>query len=781
MSYLGKKIRHFRVIDRLGKGGMGDIYVAYDERLRRKVALKAIRRQHHPNAEVKARLLREARILSRLDHPHICRIYDLLEEEETDVLVLELIEGESLKRVLEKDRLSKDRLSKNRLSKNRLAKNRLSQNRLAQDRLAQDRPARDRLAQGRLDDEQKTEIAVQIADALAAAHGQGVIHRDLKPDNVMLTPKGEVKVLDFGLSRTEADSVTLTLASPQKVEDLDDAAAWAREERYRRLKTEQGNIMGTAAYMSPEQAQGEVATAASDMYSLGLIYHELFTGESPYEPGLGLTTMLLKVAGAETFEVTGVDPDLAALIERLKSLAPAARPPAIDVVERLRWIRGRPRRRRRRRLRGLAMAFLCVIALVLGFQAMRIGIEAERANREAQRASQEAEAARQVSQFLIDLFELSDPSKARGNTVTAREILDGGAEKIAADLAGQPRIQARLRDTIGTVYGKLGLFDQAVPLLEQALESREQHLGTGHEETADSQLHLAYVLWQQGRFDDAVPLYESSLETRRRVLGPDHPDLADSLSGLGIIYWNQGRYDDAESLYQRALEIRERALGSLHPKVANSLDNLAIVYKDQQRWDDAEPLYKRSLEIREATLEADHPDLARSLNNLGVLYLDQQRYAEARPLYERALAIWEKAVGAAHPAVGIGLVNLGKVQLELGNLEASSQLYERALAIFEDALSPEHHYIGYALAGRGAILIEEGRYAEAQGPLRRALAIHEHSLGADHVEVGRRLKELARALKGQGDAEHGAQTHDRAREILAKALGPEHPEVTEEL
>ncbi len=736
MSYIGKKIRHFRVIDRLGKGGMGDVYVAYDERLRRKVALKAIRRQHRPNAEVKARLLREARILSKLDHPHICRIYDLLEEDDTDVLVLELIEGQNLKHALETRSL---------------------------------------------DGEGRMKIAVQIAGALAAAHGNGVIHRDLKPDNVMLTPTGDVKVLDFGLSRTDGDTATLTAASPQAAEDLDDPAAKARAERYRRIETELGNIMGTAAYMSPEQAQGEVATAASDMYSVGLIYHELFTGRSPYEPDLGLTAMLIKVAGAETFEATGIDPDLAALIERLKSLAPATRPPAIDVGERLRWIRDRPRRRRRRRLRGLATAFLVVVATILGFQAVRIGREAERANREAQRASQEAEAAQQISQFLIDLFELSDPGKTRGNTVTAREILDGGAEKIAIDLAGQPSIQARLRDTIGTVYSKLGLYDQAVPLLEQALESREQHLGTGHAETADSQLHLAYLLWQQGRFADAVPLYERSIETRRRLLGPDHPDLADSLNGLGIVYWNQGRYDDAEPLYKRSLEIRERALGSLHPKVASSLDNLAIVYKDQQRWDEAEPLYKRSLEIREQTLGADHPEIATSLSNLGALYLDQQRFAEARPLCERALPIWEKAVGATHPAVGVGLVNLGRVNLELGDLETSRQLYDRAVGIFEAALGPEHPYVGYALAGRGTILNRQGRYAEAESPLRRALAIQEHSLGPDHVDVGRRLKELAQAYKGQGDLTRAADSHARAREIMAKALGPDHPEVTEEL
>ncbi len=736
MTAPGDKIRHFRIIEQLDKGGMGDVYVAYDERLKRKVALKALRHEHRPNAEARTRLLREARILSKLDHPHICRIYDLLEEDDTDVLVLELIEGRSLKRAF---------------------------------------------AKKQPDGELKMRIAIQVADALAAAHSQGVVHRDLKPENVMLTHTGDVKVLDFGLSATARDEATLTVLSPQRPEDLDDEASRAREERYQRLKTQLGSIMGTVAYMSPEQAQGEAATAASDMYSLGLVYHELFTGQSPYERDLGLSTMLIKVANAETFEVSGIDPDLASLIERLKSLAPAARPSAIDVGERLRWIRDKPKRQRRQRLWALATAFLALVTIVLALQTLRVGREAERANREAERASQEAEAARQVSEFLVDLFELSDPGKARGNNVTAREILEQGASKITTDLVGQPRIQARLRDTIGTVYGKLGLFDQAEPLLEQALESRLELLGAGHVETADSQLHLAYLLWQQGRFDDAVPLYEQSLETLRNLHGPDHPDLAESLNGLGIIYWNQGRYDDAEPLYQRSLEIREQALGAMHPRVAASLDNLAILYKDQQRWVDAEPLYQRSLEIREQILGADHPDVGTSLNNLGVLYLDQKRFSEARPLYERALAIWEKTMGPEHPAVGVASVNLGNIYLELGDLEPSRDLYQRALEIFEQALGPEHPYVGYALAGLGTILIRQETFIEAERPLRRALAIHRQGLGPEHVDVGRWLKKLGRVYLGMGDKVRAEELHRQAREILSKTLGADHQEVVEEL
>ena len=731
MSFIGHKIRQFRVLDLLAKGGMGDVYIAYDERLQRKVALKALRQEHRPNAEVKARLLREARILSQLEHPCICRIYDLLEEEDTDVLVLELIEGESLKSAF---------------------------------------------AKGPLSNEQKMRIARQVAEALAAAHGRGVIHRDLKPDNVMLTPAGDVKVLDFGLSRTMEEDTTVTSGSPRDLMDPGDP-----EELNRRFETQLGSIMGTVAYMSPEQAQGEAASAASDMYSYGLLLHELFTATKPYDPDQSFTLMLTKVAKAETYPALGIDPDLAGLIERLKSLAPAARPSAIDAGERLRWVREKPRRRRMRGIRISLMILLVAVATALGFQAHRIGREAERANREAERAGQEAESARHVSQFLVDLFELSDPGIARGNTVTAREILDDGAAKIAAELADQPLIQARLMGTIGTVYGKLGLFDQAVPLLRQALATRSQRLGDEHVETAESQVQLAYVYWQQGKFDQAAPLYESSIATQEKELGADHPDLADSLNGLGIIHWRQGEYDAAVGLYQRALSIRERALGESHPEVAATLDNLAIAFRDLQQMTEAEPLYRRSLRIREVNLGDDHPEVATSLNNLGVLYLDQKRFAEAEPLYQRALEIWQKAMGPEHPAVGVGLINLATIYDELGDRARASELYDRALSVLEGALGPEHPYVAYALAGQGTVLFKEGRLAEALRPLNRALAILEKSLGPEHVDVGHRLKELARIFKGLGEPARAEEHLERARKILAKTLGPDHPEVVEEI
>ncbi len=745
MSFIGLKVQHYRVFKVLGHGGMGVVYAAYDERLDRKVALKAIRREHRLKPEVKARLLREAQVLSGLEHPHICRIYDILDYQDSDILVLELIEGESLRTVFGPEATA-----------------------------STDRSDVDLL-----------KVAEQVASALAAAHEQGVVHRDLKPDNVMLTPRGDVKVLDFGLARRMENVVGETslqgdIPSASLREDVSSASLNPDHETP--LMTQAGRFAGTPAYMSPEQVLGEPVNPASDMYALGILLQEMFTGKPAYE-ARGMPATLIKVARAQTASLAGLDPDLAALIERLESRAAARRPSAVDVCERLRWIHARPQRRRRQMLNAAAMAFLFLSSVALALQTHRIGLAAERANHEAQRANREAAISHQVSDFMVDLFELSDPDSVRpeappaeAGSITAREILAGGARKISVELAAQPLIRARLMGTIGEIQRKLGLFYEALPLALEALETRERILGPDHPDVAESQAHLANVYLQLGRFDDAAPLYKSSIRIRREA-GGQELELAKCLNGLGIVRWNRGDYEAAEATYLETLALREQALGPRHPDVATSLDNLAIVYKDQLRFDEAEPLYRRSLEIREAVLGPGHNRVAVSLNNLGVLYFDQHRFDEAEPLYERAIAIWEKTLGTEHHAVGVALVNLANIRHQLGQPGRSRALYDRALEIFETTLGPDHPYVGYALAGRGSNLLEAGRHAEAEAPLARALAILEKSLGPEHVDVGRRLKDLARALAQNGETSRANALLERSRRILAKSLGADHPEV----
>ena len=753
MSFMGLEIQHYRILKYLGNGGMGEVFAAYDDRLGRKVALKRIRREHRLKPEVKDRLLLEARLLSTIEHPHICRIYDILEHQESDILVLELIEGESLRKIVGPE-------------------------------AAGDRPTEHGAGSPDVD---RLRIAEQVASALAAAHERGVVHRDLKPDNVMLTSAGDVKVLDFGLaSRVEDDPGTGedSLRPPSGGLREDRPPAPLQEDLETPIMTPGDRIAGTPAYMSPEQVLGEPVGPASDMYALGILLHEMFTGKPAYE-ARGMAATLVKVARAQTASLAGVDPDVAALIERLESKAPARRPRAVDVCERLRWIRDRPRRRRRKTLLAAAMAFLFLSSVGLALQTHRLGIAAEHASREAQRANREAAVSDRVSEFMIELFELADPDSVRpaaalaeAGSITAREILAGGARKISTELTGQPLIRARLMGTIGEIQRKLGLFDDALPLALEALETRQRILGAEHPDVAESQAHLANLYLQLGRFDDAAELYESAIGIRRKIGGPRDLELAKCLNGLGIIRWNRGEYKAAETTYLEALRLREEALGPRHPEVATSLDNLAIVYKDQLRFDQAEPLYKRSLEIREEVFGTGHHRVAVSLNNLGVLYSDQRRFGEAEPLHERAIAIWKKILGAEHPTVGVALVNLANIRGELGQADRSRVLYDRALAIFETALGPDHPYVGYALAGRGSNLLDAGRHAEAEAPLTRAVTILENSLGPEHVDVGRRLKDLARAVAENGETSRADALLERSRRILANALGADHPEVS---
>jgi serine/threonine protein kinase len=347
----GDRIGHVRVDGPLAEGGMGAVYMGFDEKLQRPVALKAIR-SDRLDAAARARFLTEARLLSQLDHPNVCRIHGYLENGgEEDFLVLELIRGRTLREAL-----------------------------------------RQGLAPGK-----RLAVAEGVARALEATHEKGIVHRDLKPANVMLTETGQVKVLDFGLAR------------PDGVEESEESE-------------EDTALVGTPSSMSPEQARGEPATSASDACALGLLLQELFTGRPAYEPGLSEPLLLVKAADGDTLPVRGIDPELAALIRRLKTRTPEARPTAAAAAERLAWIRGKPRRRRRRLL-AAAMTTAMTAAFALGCVKYTLDLREEhRSALEARNvAEQEAARADAAERFLEELLQASGPRQASLPPV-AREL-----------------------------------------------------------------------------------------------------------------------------------------------------------------------------------------------------------------------------------------------------------------------------------------------------------------------------------------------------------------------
>ena len=728
MTQVGAQLGSIRIVELLGRGGMGDVFLGFDEMLRRQVAVKAIRREHRPSAEARVRFLREARVLSRLEHPNICRIYNYIEGEDSDYLVLELIRGDKLGVAI-------------------------------QSGLTQDKRAA---------------IADQVASVLVAAHGQGVIHRDLKPDNVMLTGEGQVKVLDFGLARTVADPVQIGPArAAQPPCDLDAptvvvADGGSRDEGSG--VTRLGTILGSPGFMSPEQARGEAATAASDIYSFGLLLQVLFTGRPPFDPDSTADALILQARIGESKPVGGIDADLVTLIKRMKSLEPAARPSAVDVADRLAQVRDKPRRRRRRALVSAALVALALFGAVMTYQAVRIGREAERANREARAASE-------VAQFLVGLFRVSDPGEARGNTITAREILDRGAARVEKELAGEPLLQARLQHTMGGVYSALGLYAPARELLARALATRERLLDRDHPDVAASLIALAGVASGQGDYDEAVTMLERALPIRERAFGADHPEVAATLNDLAAVHYRQGRYEESERLVLRALAIREREPGEHRADVAESLNDLGLTLFELGRLAEAEQALQRALALKEASLGPDHPDLIATISNLAILQLQLGRPEAAVPLFERALAVAEKTLGPDHPQVAQALVNLAYCLKEQGQLDQAEGLYRRALVALEARVGPAHPDVATALDNLAMVYVAQKRYREAEPLVRRALAIERAALGDRHADTARTLNTLAFLAERLGRLDEAERLYRESLEAFRAALGPDDADV----
>jgi serine/threonine protein kinase/Tfp pilus assembly protein PilF len=803
MSLIGRSIGHIRIEGLLGRGGMGEVYVGYDETLQRRVAVKAVSPVYRLSHERKARFLREARALSRLDHPNICKIYDFVESEGADYLVLEYVEGASLGRAIAS---------------------------------GIDRP-------GRL------KIALEIARVLVVAHGKGIVHRDLKPANIKLTPEGEIKVLDFGLARfleaghtpsagpsAEAEHEAgenrsagegagppgpippstpplsplggpgpLRAAQSAKTMTLSTPSSPLPGSRYSdqlaaSAPTEQGAVMGTPYYMSPEQARGERITTASDMFSFGLILQEIFTGRPCHDATEDPTTLLSWAKTGESRPVKGLSADLTSLINRLKSRSAAARPTAVETVERLERIKDKPRRRLRRLIVGaVATAFLLAgvkYALDLG--------------RERRQALQARDEAANVVKFLVNLFSVSDPGEARGNSITAREVLDKGAKEISQGLEKQPLTRARMMDAIGTVYRKLGLYDKSEPLVRGALDIREKSLPADDLQVADSllslgalrqvlgrykesrdlyqrsldirskalpaddpliadaQIGLGEILFQLTKLPEAEALFKRSLEIREKALGPDHPDVARSLMDLGWLYYDSSRFAEAQSMYKRSLAILEKGLGPDHPDVAECLSNLGGLCLWQRRFGESEAYYQRALAIREKDLGPDHPQVAGTYDHLGLVYEYQNRFPEARAYAEKALAIRLKAQGPEHPDVGDCYFSLAVIEHRQGDLKAAEASYLRAIAIYEKTVGPEDVNLTTPLGNLADIRLQAGRLQEAEALLKRALSIREKAFGAGHVRVNPAINALAHFYVMAGRTGEAAGLYATALDRLEK-------------
>ncbi len=769
-----ESVGQYRILGKLGEGGMGVVYEAQQEHPKRKVAIKVVRGGQFVDEHHVRMFQREADTLARLKHSNIGGIYESGRTEDGQhFFAMELVRGDTLDGYLKKR----------------------STNLTPQE-------LRLRLALFR-----------KIADAVHYAHQRGVIHRDLKPSNIVVTEEAtsedgrstisglrlpEIKILDFGLARITAGDV---------------AAAT--------LTTEVGVIKGTLPYMSPEQARGnpDEIDVRADVYALGVILYEMLTGCRPYD--------VLKKSLAEAVRViceepprplgrtwSGVrklDPDIETIVGKalekeadrryasaaalsddvsryLTSQPILARPPStMYQLRKFAW--------RNKVLVGGVVAVLMALAVgtvVSTWQAIR----ARRAEVEARK---DAETSRQVSDFLVELFEVSDPGEARGNTITAREILDRGAKEIHESLADQPEVQARLMHTMGRVYSNLGLYGQSASLFREVIELSTSTQGRTDPDTLKAMNNLAIVLNKQGTHDEAERLYRAVLEGQRELLGDDHRDTLNTQNNLALLLHNQHKLDEAAELMRGTLEAQRRTLGAGDLQVARSMMNLAFILAAKEELDEAEPLLSEAIDLLDSIVGPDspvaltarnnyagllvdrgklaeaetvrrelldvqtrvlgerHPNTLTSLNNLAYLLKRQKKLEDAEQLYRKVVELSLEVKGAAHPHTLLSMLTLGIVQRDRGNLTESHQTLSRAIRLLRENDVQDEMARGLLEKHYGRTLVALGRYEEAEPYLQRSLDTLTLVLGASHRRTQSTLEALVELYESWGKPDRAAE------------------------
>jgi serine/threonine protein kinase/tetratricopeptide (TPR) repeat protein len=749
----GRRIGPYEVLRELGHGGMGTVYLAAraDEHYRKRVAIKVVKADTD-NEEVLRQFRRERQILASLEHPNIARLLDGgATEGGLPYFVMEYVPGQPIDEYCDRQSLA----------------------------------VADRL-----------KLFLAVCSAVQHAHRSLIVHRDIKPSNVIVTPEGVPKLLDFGIAKFLHPELSGEGARTATV------------------------LAMTPEYASPEQARGEPITTATDVYSLGVVLYLLLTGHHPYrgksrsvveilravieaDPARPSTVVGLTEEAPQGAALSALTPETVSgtregTPERLKRRLrgdldtilmmalrkePNRRYPSVEAFagDIARHLRGHPVTARKatpiyragkflRRHAVGATVFAALTCLVLAF-GITMAVQSKRLARERDKAQR-------VSEFLVDLFKVSDPSEAKGKTVTARELLDGGAGKMMrGELKEDPDVRAALLDTTGRVYEALGLLDKAEPLLREGLAIRRRTLGE-HRDVAASLNNLANVLREKGDYAGAEPLYREALAMRRKLLGREHPEVATSLVGLANLLYNKGDYAGAEALYREALAMRRKLLGNEHPDVALSLNDLAVALDDEGDYKGAEALYRETLAMNRKLLGNEHPSVAISLNNLAAVLYERGEYPEAETLHREALAMRRKLLGNEHPDVAESLSNLAGVLQAEGDFPGALALYREALAVNRKLLGNEHPDVAMNLNGLAEIRDAQGDYADAEPLYREALAMRSKLLGKEHPLVADSLTGLGTLLVKRGDARSAEPLLLEALHIRERALPKGHPDLS---
>lgn len=446
-------------------------------------------------------------------------------------------------------------------------------------------------------------------------------------------------------------------------------------------------------------------------------------------------------------------------------------------------LKRREQHRRNRRLFAFSCAAMAGMVLTSGLAAYAL-MERAAARHQTVRAEAEARTARETTRFLVDLFKISDPSEARGNTVTAREMLDKGASKIEVELARQPAIQARLMDTLGTVYMGLGLFNQARPLIDRAVATRRRVQGVDPLDLSDSLSHQGDLLSLQAEYAAGEKAYREAI--RIESMRPDdhqsQVELANSLYGLGTLLAQAGRYPEAESSLRQALKLQQALYGASHPAIARTLKDLARAVADGGDLNTAIPLMQRAVAMqREVRGKEPHPDLAEVLNDMGMLLWRSGDLDGAERFYRESLAMNRRLLGDKHPEIANGLENVAMSLQDKGDLAGAETLYRQSLEMRRELLGENHPIVGRTLMNLASLQYDRGATEEALANARKVLAIYRKAYPADNPEIARVLNGIGSWLTMAGDYDEADQYLREGLAMRSRLFDDRQPDIASSL
>lgn len=749
----GERIGPFRVIRRLGAGGMGTVYLAAraEGEFDQQVAIKLIKRGMD-SEEILDRFFGERRILAQLEHPNIARLIDGgVTESGQPYFAMEYVDGMPITEYCDQQNLSIDR----------------------------------RLA-----------LFVTVCGAVQYAHQNLVVHRDLKPGNILITRDGVVKLLDFGIAKL--------------LDTSDDPSA-------RTGLTHTGMRVMTPAYASPEQLRGDPVTTASDVYSLGVLLFELLTGERPQGQGPPADSD----TAANTPTTASVRPS------QMISMRTRARGEDLENFDRICRARGADPSRLRRRLRGdldticmmalrpererrypsagelgddvkrhaerlpvhaqpdtlayrtrkFVSRYRAAVAVAAAFVAITVALSVVYALRladERDRARAEAEKARQVTGFLTSLFEAADPNVSKGADLTVKELLDKGRERVSEELSGQPEIQAATIGVIATSYHELGDLETARTLLEQSLNMLVSLHGWEHPEVAAGLNKLGTLLYDLAEYDSSVACDRRALAVARGLYGERDSTVGIYLADLAASVRHQGKLDTAEVMFREALTMLIELLGHEHEDVANTQVHLGRLLQIEGKLDEAEPLLREALATHRKVLgEADFATIANS-GALAIVLREKGDFDEAIELRRATIPNMRALVGEDHHFVGALLGSLGWVLLDAGRLAEADSLFREAIANHERTLPEGHINQAIARLGLGSTLMALNRPDEAEPYLRRALEVRRNGLGEAHYQTAEAMSVLGECLRMCGRSQEAESLLVAALKTLQTTLGDDH-------